>query len=345
MKKATVPAVAQPIKSSQQLSPLQGLAPAKSRKPPLKSSCSGLKLDAAQAHQHLDLLGLDETCTNIRLIPHKGRRGGAINGIFANDLDRAQGLNREGYGVYLQVNIASGTKADDVTACTALFCEWDDRPIEEQLVLWQSLGLPEPTFMVMTGGKSVHLYWVLTVPIEPERWVPLIDRLVAHAGSDRSCKGLNLMMRLAGGHYIDRDGEAKAVTQIVNVTGYRYEAAQFEELLPLLSSPTTCGRTPRRTGSTPANLRQITEALDCIPRRVEGSGTYADYRNILWGLIDACAEAGCGEDVAIDLMEDHSPSKQCGWDIRQVARSGGDQIGAGSFWWHALQHGWRGRHA
>ena len=88
MKKATVPAVAQPIKSSQQLSPLQGLAPAKSCKPPLKSSCSGLKLDAAQAHQHLDLLGLEETCTNIRLIPHKGRRGGAQR--------KSQGAPREG---------------------------------------------------------------------------------------------------------------------------------------------------------------------------------------------------------------------------------------------------------
>ena len=168
-----------------------------------------------------------------------------------------------------------------MTACTSLICEWDDRPVDEQLVLWQSLGLPEPTFMVMTGGKSVHNYWVFTVPIEPERWVPLLDRLVVHAGSDRSCKGLNRMMRLAGGHYIDRDGEAKAVTQIVNVTGYRYEAAQFVELLPLLSSPTTCGRAPRRSGSTPAELRQIKKALDCIPRRVEGSGTYADCRNIL----------------------------------------------------------------
>ena len=87
MKKATATTVAQSIKSTKQLSPLQGLAPVKSRKPPLKNSCSGLTLDAAQAHQHLDFLGLDETRTNIRLIPHKGRRGGAINGIFANDLD------------------------------------------------------------------------------------------------------------------------------------------------------------------------------------------------------------------------------------------------------------------
>ena len=130
-----------------------------SGKPPLKSSSFRLQLDAAQAHLHLDLLGLDETSTNIRLIPHKGRRGGAINGDFAMDLERAEALNGQGYGVYLQVNSGSGTKADDVTACTALFCEWDDRPVNEQLVLWQSLGIPEPTFMVKTGGKSVHLYW------------------------------------------------------------------------------------------------------------------------------------------------------------------------------------------
>ena len=115
-------------------------------------------------------------------------------------------------------------------------------------------------------------------------------------------------MRLAGGHYIDRDGEAKAVTEIVNVTGYRYEAAQFEELLPLLPSAMTCGSASRKSTQAPGDFRQINEALDCIPRRVEGSCTYADYRNILWGLVDACSQAGYGEDVAIDLMEEHSPS-------------------------------------
>jgi hypothetical protein len=82
MKKATAATVAQSIKSTKQLSQLQGLAPAKSCKPPLKSSCSALQIDADQANLHLDLLGLDETCTNIRLIPHKGRRGGAINGTL-----------------------------------------------------------------------------------------------------------------------------------------------------------------------------------------------------------------------------------------------------------------------
>ena len=101
MKKATVPAVAQPIKSTKQLSPLQGLAPANSRKSSLKGSCSGLKLDAAQAHSMLDLIGLDEREVHIRAIPHKGRAGGAINGNFANDLERFQDLNNQGYGLYL----------------------------------------------------------------------------------------------------------------------------------------------------------------------------------------------------------------------------------------------------
>jgi hypothetical protein len=82
-----------------------------------------------------------------------------------------------------------------------------------------------------------------------------------------------------------------------------------------------------------------------IPRRVTGSGTYADYRNILWGLIAACREAGYDIELAIELMEEHSPSNQCGWDVQQVATSGGEQVGSGTFWWHAQQHGWDGRHA
>ena len=306
-----------------------------------------LALDAAQAHWHLDLLGLDETCTNIRFIPHKGRRGRAINGNFGRDLERAQDLNAQGYGVYLQPNIANGTKADEVIACTALFCEWDDRSRADQVLLWQELGLPQPTFQLDTGGKSIHTYWVMSVPVEPERWVPLMDRLVAHAGSDRSCKGTNRMMRLAGSHYINCNGESQGQVQIINADGPRYSAEELDAVLPPLPVPSQPKpkRFPpqgRHFPGTHVDLQEIGEALDHIPRRVEGSGTYADYRNILWGLIDACAEAGYGEQVAIDLMEVHSPSRQCGWDIRQIARSGGEQITAGTFWWQCRQHGWEG---
>ena len=90
----------------------------------------------------------------------------------------------------------------------------------------------------------------------------------------------------------------------------------------------------------PRPLEQIRTALAAIPRRVAGSNTYADYRNLLWGLIQACEQAGHDRELAIALMEAHSPSASCGWDIRQVASSGGEQISAATFWFHARQHGW-----
>ncbi|MBE9155186.1 hypothetical protein [Cyanobium sp. LEGE 06113] len=46
----------------------------------------------------------------------------------------------------------------------------------------------------------------------------------------------------------------------------------------------------------------------------------------------ACEEAGYGIDTAISLMEAHSPSATCGWNVRQVATSGGDQATPAWFW-------------
>ena len=129
--------------------------------------------------------------------------------------------------------------------------------------------------------------------------------------------------------------------QIINAEGPRYSAEQLDAELPLLPSPKPCGKVPRKTRLIPKSLGQIAEALDHIPRRQGGHGTYGDYLRILWGLKAAVADAGYSEQVAIDLMEAHSPSKQCQWDVDQVARSGGAQISAGTFWWHCRQHGWR----
>ena len=219
MKKVTVMPVAQSIKSTKQLSPPQGLAPAKTGKPPLKSSCLGLRLDAAQAHLMLDLIGLDEREVHIRAIPHKGKAGGAINGNFANDLERFQDLNNQGYGLYLQPNIG-GTKAKDITLATTLFYEHDDRPRTEQVRLWESTDGLQPTFQVDTRGKSIHNYLVLETPVDPEPWTLLMERLqLAAPGCDRACKGKNRLMRMAGSHYINRDGESQARCRSSTPTG------------------------------------------------------------------------------------------------------------------------------
>ena len=302
-----------------------------------------LIIDAAQAHWHLGLLGRDERDVHIRAIPHKGKSGGAFNGNFAMDLEKFQAHNNNGYGLFLQSSIG-GTLKDEVTLCTALFWEYDDRPRSEQVELWQSTVGLKPTFQTDTQGKSIHNWLVTDAPMDPEPWTLLMERLqLAAPGCDKNCKGSNRMMRIAGSHYINRDGESQGQVQIINADGPRYSAEELDAVLPPLPAAPQSRRKKLRTGAAPG-LLQIADALECIPPRKGGDGTYGDYRQILWGLKDACIAAGADEDVAIQLMEQHSPSKTSQWNVAQVCRSGGQKVTAGTFWWHAKQHGWRPNH-
>lgn len=121
-------------------------------------------VDAAQALFFCDLLGKDECETHVRAFPHKkskrraqiGVRSGLILGA---DIYELQKINQQGRAVYSVVN-DGGDSDSEITHCRAIFCEWDDKPIDWQKTAWKELGLPEPTFQVLTGGKSVHSYWV-----------------------------------------------------------------------------------------------------------------------------------------------------------------------------------------
>ena len=276
-----------------------------------------LIIDAAQAHWHCDLLGRDERDVHIRAIPHKGKPGRAFNGNFAMDLENFQAHNNNGYGLYLQSSIG-GTLKDEVKLCPALFWEYDDRPRSEQVELWRSTVGLQLTFQINTGGKSIHNYLVLDTPMDPEPWTLLMERLqLAAPGCDKNCKGANRMMRMAGSHYINRNGESQGQVQIINADGPRYSAEELDAVLPLLTTAPSVPKSPRkklRTGQAPG-LLQIADALECIPPRKGGDGTYGDYRQILWGLKDACIAAGADEDVAIQLMEQHSPSKTSQWNV------------------------------
>jgi len=298
------------------------------------------RLDAAQAHLWLDLLGKDEHDTCIRAIPHKGKTGGARKGTFAHDFERAEGWQKQGCGLYAVVNHGGNTAAE-ITACTALFVEWDDRPRAEQITLWKDLGLPRPSFQVDTQGKSIHTYWVLKQPAPVEQWVDVLGRLIKHCGSDPACNGASRVMRLPGSHYIDPTGTSRGVVQIINATDLRYSIEEFEALLQPIAESTGPDPAPIWKGQRESTLQEIGEALDYIPKRVAGNGSYSEYRNLLWGLISAVVEAGYSRSVAIELMEAHSPSHQCGWNIQQVADSGGEQIHAGTFFHYAKTHGWR----
>ncbi len=297
-------------------------------------------LDIALAHLWLDLLGKDEHDTYIRAIPHKGKTEGARKGTFAHDLERAEQWQKQGCGLYAVVNHGGNTAAE-ITACTALFVEWDDRPRAEQITLWKELRLPRPSFQVDTQGKSIHTYWVLEQPTPVGQWVKVLERLIKHCGSDPACKGASRVMRLPGSHYIDPTGRSRGVVQIINATDLRYSIDDFDALLQPTAESTCPEAAPIRHGPQARTLQEIAEALSFIPRRIAGSKSYSDYRNLLWGLISAVEQAGYSKSVAIEMMEAHSPSQSCGWNIQQVAKSGGEQIHAGTLFYIAQSHGWR----
>lgn len=81
----------------------------------------------------------------------------------------------------------------------------------------------------------------------------------------------------------------------------------------------------------------IQDALSVIPPRKAGDNTYETYRAIL-----AALKNYYGEETAISIMENHSPSRQSGWNIRQVCRSSKAIYGIGFLFYIAeREFGWK----
>ncbi len=209
---------------------------------------------AQQALRHLELLGKDPAASWFRAIKHgKGansRRDGADLHGFSRDELRADAI--DGHALYLVVGEASaatgkagGVTDADITSVPALFVEWDDLTTEEQLTAWQRLGLPTPTLMLTTGGKSVHAYWRLREHLAPAEWKAVTKRLIDHCQSDNACKNPARVMRLAGSLYIDKDTGKP--------TGARAEIAhQAPDAIYHLEQITSCLPEPQPQAPTPA---------------------------------------------------------------------------------------------
>ncbi len=140
-------------------------------------------------------------------------------------LGRLQGDN----GIYCVVN-GGGHSDKDVSSGRAIFFEHDDLPKDVQLALWQTLGLPEPTIQVDTGGRSIHSYWVFDTPIPIADWKLLQSDLLDFADADRSIKNLSRIMRLPGYPH----QKTKELATIASLSGRRYS---FEQLRAIVSSP------------------------------------------------------------------------------------------------------------
>ena len=244
-------------------------------------------------------------------------------------------MQSEGRGVYIVVNDGGDTYSE-ITACRAFFVEWDDRSQEEQINAWKELGLPEPTLQINTGGKSIHNYWVLKKVIDPKTWKPIQERLLDHADADRALKNPSRVMRLAGTFHMKDNGKQGGMTKIIFNSNKKYSYKEIESCLPTLKQHERVKNSVSFDEFEKAPIEVVKKALFCIPPRKPNTNTYHMYRNILWGLIKACEDAGKSAADAVQMMKTHSPE----WGgIEQVAYSGGSQINAGSFWYFAKENG------
>jgi hypothetical protein len=207
------------------------------------------------ARRQLELLGKDPKTTRLRCI-HKQK--GAVS--FGFDLDRAKALSLQGYGVYIVVN-AGGDKDREITQGLAIFAEWDDRSEEWQRTAWQELGLPEPTYQMATGGKSIHSYWVLSEPcIDVAKWRQLQADQLDHTDADRSIKNPARVMRLAGFPH-------QATGQLAKLEGVTEARYSFDELRALIPQKASIEPiTERVARPIPTNIR-IDAATGVDPKR------------------------------------------------------------------------------
>ena len=153
--------------------------------------------------------------TRLRAITYKGGNLSTFKGNF-RDLPNFAEYNFRQRGIYLVVN-SGGDKAAEINMCHAFYCEWDDRSKKEQLHIYKEKFLPEPTFMVDTGGKSIHCYWVLKSPVMTEVWKPIQIRLIDYCKADKNIKDASRCMRLAGFYYVDATGKLTNKSEIINI--------------------------------------------------------------------------------------------------------------------------------
>lgn len=241
-------------------------------------------INLKQVGQFLDLLQKDRALTRFRAFYPAGHsskatdRGRRATGL---DPDELQGWQDSGRGVYAVIG-DGGHRDADISSVPALFVEWDDRPIAWQEHAWKELNLPQPTFQVLTGGKSVHSYWVLHRPMPAEAWRNLTRRLIAHCGSDRACANPSRVMRLPGSQYINAQGSPTGMVRIINADPeLRYWpedlADAFPEEPPASPAPPPCPAPV--TTALPSGLIPLEDLLPRAMRLTLAGGCHQGERN------------------------------------------------------------------
>jgi len=219
--------------------------------------------------------------------------------------------------------------------------------VQWQIEAWRELELPEPTAIVPTGGKSAHNWWRLAEPMAPEAWRRVQSRLIDFTGADTNNKNPSRLMRLPGAPYFDK-ATRKPTGTVATMLHTGPQSYRLEEIEACISAPEPVldledeARDLRELEEEqwadlpPRTLEEVREALQRIPEILPDTKQRETFRKLAWGLLGAVREAGASDDMALALLQEHSPMVK---DAAQYLRTEPRQITAASFWAIAGQHG------
>lgn len=301
-----------------------------------------MKTDWSAVQEHLDYLGLDPTETPVIFAAwekdacrHFTKNGSPISA----DVERLL-AQHPGRSLGLIVN-PGGTKKSQITEAIALFTEDDSgTSLDQQMVSWQSAGMPEPSISVFTGNKSIHHYWVLAEPITPDQFTILQRRLAAvmqaanpGGDADSSLDDPCQVMRVAGAIH-PKTGKA---AEIRHASAERFLAEELTEAIaeaeqrfniqpstttainrrnPVAAAPSGSGTHYKHLTAAQRHGVVIDALKHCPDRGKAGGGGYPTAMRILAALVHEF-----GAVVACDLAAQADWSQDSDWDIEKTAAS------------------------
>lgn len=180
-------------------------------------------------------------------------------------------------GVYFVVN-SGGDKDDEITRINAVFCEMDERPIQEQIDIYLESSMPTPSLLVETK-KSIHAYWLLEESILPSEFVRLQKGLIAHFKSDEKICNVSRVMRVPYFNhvaYVGGEWQYKQCT-VQFALGHTYTFAELASEFPYEPPPK---KVYKRVNAEPNNVNDLlVERIQQTPMYHE-NGEYGYTRGI-----------------------------------------------------------------
>jgi len=165
------------------------------------NSSIALLPDKYQAQQFLNWLDPAAQRFEFRLFKdkEKGKAGIKLSGTLAQRWPELARRNREGYGVFVQINQSAAPLAQsskDITRVRALFADFDQA---NESTLPRLLDDPlRPAVIIESSPNKWHAYWLPEDGLPLNEFKPLQQAIAASLGSDPAICDLPRVMRLAG---------------------------------------------------------------------------------------------------------------------------------------------------